>query len=179
MRRVAGSGAEFAREAGGVGREIGEGDGLDALGNDGVRRGEALQRIVESHGLVGDEFGEDVGGEDLGERAEAQQGVLGGKLMRVGCGLAVSAEEDLIVANDDQNHAGGSGLEEEVGAESADGLGVGERCWWLRLRKSRDEERAGIERLAGWTEVSRGSFLVAFLRVVVLRVQNRELICIG
>ena len=113
--------------------------GRTAFGDEGARRGVALERVVEPHGLVGDEFGEDVGGEDLGERAEPQQRILGGDLMGVGRGLAVSADEDLIVANDDENHTGGAGLEEEVCAESADGLDVGERCWRLRLREGRHE----------------------------------------
>jgi hypothetical protein len=34
--------------------------------------------------------------------------------MRVGPGLAVSTEKDLIVANDDENHTGGAGLKEEI-----------------------------------------------------------------
>ena len=87
-------------------RHIGERDGADALGNMGARRGVALERIVEPHGLVRDEFGENVGGKDLCERAEPQQRILRGKLMGVGRGFAVSAEEHLIVANDDENHTG-------------------------------------------------------------------------
>jgi hypothetical protein len=34
--------------------------------------------------------------------------------MRVGRGLAVSTEKDLIVANDHKNHTGGAGLKEEI-----------------------------------------------------------------
>jgi hypothetical protein len=67
---------------------------------------EALERIVEAHGIVCDEFGENVGGKDFCERAEAEQRVLGGKLVGVGRGLTVSAEKNLIVANDNENHAG-------------------------------------------------------------------------
>ena len=108
-----------------MGCEIEEGDGADAFGYEGVGGGVALERIVEFHGFVGDELGEDVGGEDLGERAEAQQRILSGELMGAGRGFAVSVKEDLIVANDDENHAGGAGLEVEVGAEGVDGLGLG------------------------------------------------------
>jgi len=120
-------------------RHIGERHGTDAFGHNSARRGIALERIVESHGLVRDEFGENVGGKNLCERAEPQQRILGGKLMGVGRGLAVSAEEDMIVANDDENHTGGAGLKEDVCAQSANGLDVGERCWRLRLRESRHE----------------------------------------
>ena len=120
-------------------RHIGERHGTDAFGHNSARRGIALERIVESHGLVRDEFGENVGGKNLCERAEPQQRILGGKLIGVGRGLAVSAEEDMIVANDDENHTGGAGLKEDVCAQSANGLDVGERCWRLRLRESRHE----------------------------------------
>jgi hypothetical protein len=47
--------------------------------------------------------------------------------MGVGRGFAVSAEEDLIVANDDENHTGGPGLKKEICTESASGLEVGGR----------------------------------------------------
>jgi hypothetical protein len=46
-------------------REIGQRDGLKSLGHNNPRRSEALERIVEAHGLVRDEFAEDVGGKDL------------------------------------------------------------------------------------------------------------------
>jgi hypothetical protein len=119
-------------------RQIGERDGTDAFGHNSARRSIALERIVEPQGLVRDEFSENVGGKDLCERAEPQQRILGGKLMGVGRGFAVSVEEHLIVANDDENHTGGAGLNEEVCAESVNGLDVGKRCW-LSLRESRHE----------------------------------------
>jgi hypothetical protein len=60
--------------------------------------------------------------------------------MGVGRGLAVSTEEDIIVANDDENHTGGAGLKEEVCAESANhGLDVGKRCGRLRLCECRHQ----------------------------------------
>jgi len=89
-----------------VGRQIGEGDRTDAFGYDSVDWGVALEGIIELHGLVGDEFGEDVGGEDLGEGAEAKERILIGELVRAGGGFAVSVHEDLAAADDDENHAG-------------------------------------------------------------------------
>jgi hypothetical protein len=72
--------------------------------------------------------------------------------MGVGRGLAVSAEEDMIVANDDENHTGGAGLKEEVCAEIANGLDVGERCW--QLRESRHEGQHEQEDKQGTREFS-------------------------
>jgi hypothetical protein len=135
-------------------RHIGERDGTDAFGQNSARRSIALERIVESHALVRDEFGENVGGKNLCERAEPQQRILGRKLMGVGRGLAVSAEEDMIVANDDENHTGGAGLKEEVCAQSANGLNVGERCWRLCLRESRHEWQHEQEDKQGAREFS-------------------------
>ena len=45
--------------------------------------------------------------------------------MGVRRGLAVSTEKDLIVANDDENHASRTGLKEEICAEGVCGLEVG------------------------------------------------------
>jgi hypothetical protein len=59
--------------------------------------------------------------------------------MGVGRRLAVPAEKDLIVANDDENHAGGAGLKEESWAESIDGLRVGWRCLRMPLCANRHE----------------------------------------
>jgi hypothetical protein len=138
MRCALWSAAQFSREAGRVRRQIGERDGLDAFGHNRVGWGEALKRIVEAHGLVRDEFDEDVGGKDFCKRTEPQQRVLRGKLMGVGCGLAVSVEKDLIAANDDENHTSGAGLKEEICAERTSGLKI--RLRWLRLlRQGRDE----------------------------------------
>jgi hypothetical protein len=57
--------AQFTREAGCVCREIGERDGLNSFGHNGVRGSKSLERIAKVYGLVRDEFGEDVGGKDL------------------------------------------------------------------------------------------------------------------
>ena len=73
VRRIGRSIAQFTWEAGCVCSEIGERYGLDAFGHDRATWSEALERIVEAHGLVRDEFAEDVGGEDLCQRAETQQ----------------------------------------------------------------------------------------------------------
>ena len=81
---------------------------------------------------VGDELGEDVGGEDFGEGTEAEEGILRWG-MGVGRGFAVAADEDLIATDDDEDHAGGEGLEVEVGAEGVYGLRVWELCRGLRL----------------------------------------------
>ena len=58
---------QFSWEAGGVGSEIGERDGLDAFGHNNVLGCETLKWIVEPNGLVRYEFGEDIGSEDLCE----------------------------------------------------------------------------------------------------------------
>ena len=87
-------------------RQIGERDGLAAFGYNRAGWSEAPERVVEAHGLVRDEFGEDVGGKDLCERAEPQQRVLGGKPMGTGRSFAISAKKNPIVANDDENHTG-------------------------------------------------------------------------
>ena len=78
VRRAPRCSAEFARQAGSVGREIGERDGLDAFGDEGAGRSEVLEGIVEMHRAVEHEFGEDVGGEDFRQRAEADEGVVVG-----------------------------------------------------------------------------------------------------
>ena len=59
--------AEFSREAGCVGSEIGKGDGVDAFGHDNVLGSETLEWIIEPYGLVRYEFGEYIGGEDFCE----------------------------------------------------------------------------------------------------------------
>ena len=61
--------------------------------------------------------------------------------MGVGRSFAVTAKEDLIVANDDEHHAGRAGLKKEFRAEGASGLYVGEWCCEIRLRESRHERR--------------------------------------
>jgi hypothetical protein len=48
-------------------------------------------------------------------------------LVGVGGGLAVSLKEDLMIAHDDEDHAGGPGVEEELGAEGTGGLERGKR----------------------------------------------------
>ena len=106
VRRLRRSVAQFTWQSGCVCRQIGEGDELAAFRYNRAGWSEALERVVEAHGLVRDEFGEDVGGKDLCERAEPQQRVLSGKLMGTGRSLAISAKKNLIVANDDQNHTG-------------------------------------------------------------------------
>ena len=83
--------------------------------------------------------------------------------MGVGRGFAVSAEEDLIVANDDENHTGGAGLKEEVCAESANELDVGERCWWLRPRESRHEGQHEQDDKQGAREFSVAHSCLQFL----------------
>ena len=83
--------------------------------------------------------------------------------MGVGCRLAVSAEKDSIVANDYKNHTGGAGLKEKVCAESANGLDVGERCWWLRLRQSRHEGQHEQEDKQGAREFSVAHSCLQFL----------------
>jgi hypothetical protein len=67
-----------------------------------------LERLVEAHGLVSEKARKDVRGEDLGERAKAEKRILIGGLMGVGGGLAVALKEDLMIAHDDENHAGGT-----------------------------------------------------------------------
>jgi hypothetical protein len=177
VRRIGRSVSQFPRETGCMCRQISERDGTDAFGHNSARRGIALERIVEPHGLVRDEFGENVGGKNLCQRAEPQQRIPGGKLMGVGRGLAVSAEEDFIVANDNENHTGGAGLKEEVCAESAnDGLDVGERCWRLRLRESRHEGQHEQEYKQGAWEFSVAHSCLQFLGYRTERLLKTEMI---
>jgi len=163
VRRIGRSVSQFPRETGCVCRQIGERDGTDTFGHNSARRGIELERIVEPNGLVRDEFDENVGGKDLCERAEPQQRILGRKLMGVGRSFAVSLEVDLIVPNDDENHTGGAGLKEEVCAESANGLDVGERCWRLRLRESRHEGQHEQEDKQAAREFSVAHYCLQFL----------------
>jgi hypothetical protein len=97
---------------------------MAAFGHYDVFGSESLEWIVKPYRLVRHEFRENVGSEDLCEGTEPQQRVLGRSLMGVGRRLAVSMENDLIVANDHKNHTGGARLKEEIGAESIDGLQV-------------------------------------------------------
>jgi len=110
-----------------VSGELAECDGLETAGHNCMRGSEMLERIVEAQGLVGEKARKDVSGEDFGERAEAEQGTLIWGLVGVGGGLAVSLKEDLMIAHDDEDHAGGPGVEEELGAEGTGGLERGKR----------------------------------------------------
>jgi len=76
-----------------------------------------LEGIVEVDGVVGNELGEKVGGEDFGERAEAYDGGFRRPYACARRGFAVAAEEDFVVADNDKNHAGGAGGGEEFLAE--------------------------------------------------------------
>ncbi len=86
--------------------EIEQRDGLGVFGDNHVGRSEALQRVVKFDSMVGDKFDQDIVGEDFGKRAKPQQRIPSRNLMRAGRGLAVSAEKNLIIAHDDENHAG-------------------------------------------------------------------------
>ena len=114
-----------------------------AAGDNGVRRGEELERIVEVHGAILHELGEQVGGEDLGERAEAEDGVWRGPLAAAGSGIAVTAEEDFAIAHDDEHHSGGTGSGEEIGAEGVRLLQAGEEWGGLGMRRSSTQESRG------------------------------------
>ncbi|MCU1248272.1 MAG: hypothetical protein JWQ49_1301 [Edaphobacter sp.] len=176
VRRIGRSVSQFSRETGCVCRHIGERDGADAFGHNNARRGIALKRIVEPQSLVRSEFSEDVGGEDLCERAEPQQRILSGKLMGVGSGFAVSAEENMIVANDDENHTGGSGLKEEVCAQSVNGLDFGERRRRVRLCKSRHEGQHEKKYKQGAQEFSVAHSYLQFLGYRTERLLKTEMI---
>ena len=151
-------------------RKICERDRQDAFGHNNPWWSKVLERIVEPHGLIGDKFGENVGGEDLGKRAESQHRVRGRKLMRPGRRLAVSAKKDLIVANDDENHARGTRLQEQVFAKRTGRLKVGERCG----RESPQEE--GLEgQREQECEESALDFWVAHFLCADLMVQSRTI----
>ena len=126
VRRVGGGGSDLAREACGVGGEVAESDGAGGGAVQGERWdfefgwGEALERVVEADGLVGHHFDEEVGGEGLGEGAEAEDGGWRGELAGVGGGFAKAAEVDLAIADDYEDHGGGV-----CGVEDLLGLGVG------------------------------------------------------
>ena len=102
---------------------------------------ETLQWVVELKRTVMDELDEKVGGEDLGERAEAEDGFFVGEFAGTGSGFTVALEEDFFAANDNQHHAGGAGAGEEIGAE---GAGLRERwerlCRWRYLRGERQRQ---------------------------------------
>jgi len=115
--------AELAGEAGGVGGQIAEGDGPFKLGDAGTGRGILGEGVVEGEGLVLGEAGEQVCGEDLGEGAEAHDGVVRGRGEGAGGGFAIAAKEGLAAADDDHDHAGGACLGEHLRAE---GFGGGE-----------------------------------------------------
>ena len=137
MRCAARRIGKFAREAGCVGRQICERDAPDAFGNDRASWSVALERIVKRYSLVRNQFRQDVGGKDLGQGTQPQQRILCRKLMGVRRSLSVSMKEDLLVANDNQNHAGRAGLKEELRAKSIYGLRVGKRHGRIHLRQRR------------------------------------------
>jgi hypothetical protein len=93
-----------------------------------MRRAVELQRRVQAHGVVGGQLDQEVGGEDLRERAEAQQRCPVRDDAAAGSGLTVAVKEDLVVADDDEDHAGRAGFGEEVGTERAGLLQLGQRC---------------------------------------------------
>jgi hypothetical protein len=107
-----------------VGGEIGEGDGKDAFGYNNAWWSKALERIFGPDGFIRHKFDEDVGGEDLCERTKPQNRILGWKLMRTRRGLAISAKKDLIAPHHDKNHAGRTGLREEIRTKGTCGLQV-------------------------------------------------------
>ena len=87
--------------------------------------GVALERVGEGDGSVGDLAGQEVGGEDFGDGAEADFGVGGGFLAGAGSGFAVGADVGFAAADYDEDHACGGGLLEEVLAELG-GVGDGD-----------------------------------------------------
>jgi hypothetical protein len=95
--------------------------------------------------------------------------------MRAGRGFAVSAGKDLIVANDDENHAGGAGLNEEIGAERVNGLDVGERWWDIRLPESRRERQHQQEDKQGAREFSVAHSCCQFLGYKTQRLLKAEI----
>ncbi len=53
----------------------------------------------------------------------------------------MSTEEDLVIANDDKNHASSAGVKEEIFTERVSRLQVGKSWRWLCLREGRDERQ--------------------------------------
>jgi hypothetical protein len=65
-----------------------------------------LERGVEAHEVVGGQFEEEIGGEDFGEGAKAQERIRAWRLAAANGGFAVAAEEDLVAAHDEEHEAG-------------------------------------------------------------------------
>jgi hypothetical protein len=82
-----------------------ERDGLLAQRHKDVFGRITLERVVEPDDLLLDEFGEHVGGEDLGERAETENRIGGGGNGGVGSGFAVALKEGAVVADNDYDHS--------------------------------------------------------------------------
>ena len=95
-----------------------------SLGHHSTRRRKALQWIIETQSLCSDRFLQEIAREYLRERTEAQQRVLGGKLVGVGSRLSVSLKEYLMSPNHYEDHSGRSGLPEQLGTQVADALQV-------------------------------------------------------
>ena len=108
-------GADFARQAGGVGSQIEQCDvgSVGALWDFAVRRGVFQEWIGEGEIAFGDELREQVGGEDFGDGAEADFGAGVWRAAAAGGGFAVALDEDFVVVDDGQHHAGYGGLIED------------------------------------------------------------------
>ena len=78
-----------------------------------------MERVVEVKRAVMDELDEEIGGENFGERAEAEDGFFIREFAAAGSGFSVTLEEDFFAADDDEHHAGRAGAGEEIGAERA------------------------------------------------------------
>lgn len=145
-RSLTGPDPKFARKPGGMGGQLFESDGLAAAWNEGVIGRIPLERIVEFDYLLLYQLCEQVGGEDLGERAETNDGVGGWGDAGVGCGFAIAVNEDLVIADDNDDHADGARVGEEIYAELFRGGKVGQHGLGRGLGRGRNKKAGEEER---------------------------------
>jgi hypothetical protein len=116
----------------------------------------ALQEVGETNDPGKHQLVEEIGGEDLGEGVEAEEGAVGWELMRVGSALAVGSEGDLVAVNHQENHADGAGLKERsvpiasmileslTGALLTGAVGLALEQMSMKKRESRTRVRTGV-----------------------------------
>ena len=116
---AAGCSADLARETSRMRSKVGESDGAAVAERDvAVIGGEGLQWSIETDQFRLHQLDEEVGGKDFAQRAEPEERVGGGSLMGIRVGFAEGCDGCLLVADDHEDEASGTGPEEEVLPES-------------------------------------------------------------
>ena len=88
---------------------------------------ELLQGVREGYASISDQLHQQVRGHDFGQRAQTDERVSIGLLVRARIGLTIALHPRLIVADNHDDHAGGAAPVEQVSHERVGGLELRER----------------------------------------------------